>query len=425
MTTTATPQKLSDLATPAFVVNRHSFHRNCELVRTSAYANGIHHLRPHVKTHKTKEGCLIQAGMGDGGGGGGGTPASTVIGFVVSTIPELSMVVDMACQHQCRPFSDILFGLPICRSKLSAIQKLKIKLSSVVNDGNIHLLVDNPDQIDFLESFILNSTSAEMQWSVFLKLDTGYHRAGTTCDGQGVSLATRIIESPYISLKGLYSHCGHSYSVNTEEEMKKIVRDDHNNILELLTLLTDHLKDNDNTFDTSSLDISVGSTPSMFAHNGLTNASNNFELHPGNYVFYDRQQLYTGACANESYIAGFVLTRVIGHYKDERNAIMVDAGATALTKEVTAQGDVCAVFGLPGLECYRMSQEVTMIRRRNGGDTPFPFEDFPLGSTMLLLPNHSCLAAACFDVYHVVDETESPFFTANVVDTWKPAKGWA
>lgn len=218
---------------------------------------------------------------------------------------------------------------------------------------------------------------------------------------------------------------GHSYNISEEAEMKKTTKDDHGAILKFLKLLEDHLK-SDNTFDTSSLDISVGSTPSLFCHEKL-DTPNNVELHPGNYVFYDRQQLYTGACANESSIAGFVLARVIGHYKDsERNSIMIDAGATALTKELTPQGGMCAVFGRPELECYRMSQEVTMIRCRNGGDATFPFEYYPLGSTILLLPNHSCLAAACFDVYHVVDEKGSQISTnSEVVDTWKPVKGWA
>lgn len=205
------------------------------------------------------------------------------------------------------------------------------------------------------------------------------------------------------------------------------MQDDHSSIAGFVVLLSDYLDENKIGFDISSLDISVGSTPSMFTHKGCTSdhiLADKLELHPGNYVFYDRQQLYTGACASERSVAGFVLTRVIGHYKDERNAIMVDAGATALTKEATPQGDMCAVLGRPDLECYRMSQECTMIRRRDG--SPFPFEEFPFGSTMLLLPNHSCLAAACFSTYHVVDEAISPFNTcANIVETWKPAQGWA
>lgn len=129
----------------------------------------------------------------------------SVIGFVVSTIPELSMIVDLACQHKCKPFSDVLLGVPICKSKLSAIQKLKL-LASYEGKNTIHILVDNPDQVDFVEAFIRNSSSPGIKWSVFIKVDTGYHRAGTTCDDEGVSLATKIIKSPYLKLKGLYSH---------------------------------------------------------------------------------------------------------------------------------------------------------------------------------------------------------------------------
>lgn len=206
--------------------------------------------------------------------------------------------------------------------------------------------------------------------------------------------------------------------------MKKIAHDDQSVILQFLRLLSGHLASLNDSFDINLLDISVGSTPTMFSHDKL-NVPNNVELHPGNYVFYDRQQLYTGACEDEDSIAGFVLARVIGQYKDaDRNAIMVDAGATALTKDVSPQGDVCAVYGMPELECYRMSQETTMIRLKDGGSIPFPFEGFPLGTTLLLIPNHSCLAAACFDVYHVVDDDQIDEDSV-VVDTWKPVKGWA
>lgn len=117
------------------------------------------------------------------------------------------MLTEMACQNQCRPFSDILLGMPICKTKLPSIQELKNKLAVATNsDGSIHLLVDNSGQVEFLEDFISNSPSANTKWSVFLKIDTGYHRAGVTCDCQGVSVATKIIESSYLILKGLYSH---------------------------------------------------------------------------------------------------------------------------------------------------------------------------------------------------------------------------
>jgi D-serine deaminase-like pyridoxal phosphate-dependent protein len=96
---------------------------------------------------------------------------------------------------------------------------------------------------------------------------------------------------------------------------------------------------NDNTLSTTTtnhLIVSIGSTPSLSHHFRGDDASsvleNVVELHPGNYTLYDRQQLWTGACHDQSLVAGRVLTTVIGHYED-RNMIMLDAGATALTKD--------------------------------------------------------------------------------------------
>jgi len=379
---------------------------------------------------------VIQAGLDIGEEELNNGDSSEVIGFVASTIPEVSMLVELACQKQCRPFNDILLGVPICQSKLFAISALKNKLRSkfkCVDTGTIHILIDHPAQVHFLHDFIQNEASSYEggSWSVFMKLDTGYHRAGTTCDKRGVDLATEIINSPVLELKGVYSHCGHAYNIDDEEEMNQTAEMDLSLITSFLEKLGDHLKHNNISFDTSSLHISVGSTPSLFSHKHHSDMINPMEIHPGNYVFFDRQQLWTGACKHEQYVASFVLARVIGHYPDiVRNAIMVDAGATALTKESTPQGEMCSVFGHPDLECYRMSQEVTMIRRRKeftdkSGGGHFPFEQFPLGSTLLLVPNHSCLAAACFDKYYVVDENCYPFGRdAAVVDEWKPVTGW-
>ena len=70
---------MDDLDTPAFVVNLRAFRKNCDTVRITAYENGIVRLRPHVKTHKTKEGCLLQVGD-DVLGGDDGAPISKAKG---------------------------------------------------------------------------------------------------------------------------------------------------------------------------------------------------------------------------------------------------------------------------------------------------------------------------------------------------------
>jgi D-serine deaminase-like pyridoxal phosphate-dependent protein len=135
--------------------------------------------------------------------------------------------------------------------------------------------------------------------------------------------------------------------------------------------------------------VSVGSTPSMSHHSNFLKLPN-VEVHPGNYTLYDRQQMWTGACGGQGSVAGRVLARVIGHYED-RNTILLDAGATALSKEQTPQGGTCQLVGFPVLECYKTTQEATIVRHKDPKAT-FPFSQLPLGALVTLLPNHSCLA---------------------------------
>lgn len=264
-----------------------------------------------------------------------------------------------------------------------------------------------------------------------------------------------------MKMPNIYSpSSGHAYNVNEQEQLKAIIQQDHSKLVEFLTLLQQQLISTHKYVPTeaekliSSIDVSVGSTPSAHHHTqsnifGTYIPNNNIEIHPGNYVFYDRQQLWVGSgCQSEKQISVRVLSRVISHYKD-RNCVLLDCGALSLTKDASPQGDVCSIDGYPNLECYRMSQEVIMVRPRqkksknsckehddgdnidkgadeiSNEDILFPFEEFPLEKEVFLIPNHSCLSAACFDNYYVIDEVDGLFKgDCEIVDQWIPCKGW-
>ena len=111
------------------------------------------------------------------------------------------MVVKLGCEYKRKPFTDVIFGIPICKSKLLSIQSMSHELASATHgEGCIYDIVDNPQQVTFLEEIAQQNTSDEntQGWSVFLKLDTGYHRAGITCEKAGMNLATQIIKTVLI-----------------------------------------------------------------------------------------------------------------------------------------------------------------------------------------------------------------------------------
>lgn len=194
---------LKDLPTPAFVINRHAFSKNCQAALEHAQKHNLR-LRPHVKTHKTVEGAYIQAtGQFDA------SPAETALldpaivsGFVASTLPEVAMLVDAAQKYGGAPFNDILYGVPIAISKLPSLYELKRKMGN----GEIRILLDHVEQIRQIEEFVSNGQRDLPKLTAFLKLDTGYHRAGVPCNAHGVEVAMRIFGSPALDLVGLYSH---------------------------------------------------------------------------------------------------------------------------------------------------------------------------------------------------------------------------
>ena len=187
---------ISDLQSPAFVVNRSLMRRNCKVVGKEAVRCGFS-LRPHVKTHKTIEGAKIQIKEAIEAG-------ANVTGFVASTIPEVRMLASFVQQEQnIRKIKalSILYGVPIAEFRLKALRKIGNKYPEV----EIFLLVDHPEQVLFLhETF--HEASMSKPFSVFMKVDTGYNRAGIPPDERGIALAKMIHDLTGVRLVGIYSH---------------------------------------------------------------------------------------------------------------------------------------------------------------------------------------------------------------------------
>jgi D-serine deaminase-like pyridoxal phosphate-dependent protein len=225
----ATPivRRLSDLPTPAFVINRHAFVKNCCAVSEMAKDRKLR-LRPHIKTHKTVQGAWIQVHgaapmvptkQQNNANLEKSTSNTVVTGFVASTIPEISLLVEAVQEYYPNLPLDILYGIPISASKLPIVYQLRQTLmdstAACLRDeeqgeksavpATIHILMDHLQQVTMVEDF-LKTTPQTAPLSVFVKLDTGYHRAGITCDERGIRLIERILESPMLDLKGVYTH---------------------------------------------------------------------------------------------------------------------------------------------------------------------------------------------------------------------------
>jgi D-serine deaminase-like pyridoxal phosphate-dependent protein len=266
--------------------------------------------------------------------------------------------------------------------------------------------VDHPNTIRSIEEY---AHSNGIELPVYLEIDCGGGRTGVDSESDAVeSMVRRLDDSDAVNFRGLLTHAGHAYRCRSRSEAFEVACEERN----LLTALAAELRDHGLTVP----DLSIGATPTMRAIDDLTGVT---EVRPGNYLFYDAFQAAIGSCELDE-VAFSLLATVISVRHDEEHAV-IDAGALALSKDLgPVHVDPNCGFGvlvatddqhpLPGLRITALTQE-------HGTLSGPGVEALRPGTRLRIIPNHSCLSAACFDCYHVLRSTE-------VVDEWHPVRGW-
>jgi D-serine deaminase-like pyridoxal phosphate-dependent protein len=221
-------------------------------------------------------------------------------------------------------------------------------------------------------------------------------------------MVRRLDDSDAIDFRGLLTHAGHAYRSRNRSEAFEVACEERN----LLTALAAELRDHGLVVP----ELSIGATPTMRAIDDLTGVN---EVRPGNYLFYDAFQAAIGSCELDEIAFSVLATVVSVHPEDER--AVVDAGALALSKDPgpTHLDSECG-YGLPVTTNDQHALpglRITALTQEHGSISGPGVRALRPGTRIRILPNHSCLSAACFDRYHVLRGTE-------VVDEWHPVRGW-
>ncbi|KAI1445115.1 putative serine dehydratase domain-containing protein [Annulohypoxylon stygium] len=436
---------------PAVVLDVSKARRHCSSMLDATKALGIG-FRPHIKTHKTIELTKLQIGndIND-------------VKLVVSTVAEIEHILPLL-QDLLREgrHVNVLYGLPLPASQVDRVAKIALRLGP----GSISFMIDHPSQVDSLRRFF-NTTA--FPGGAFMKVDTGYHRAGLPPDALNVNgLAEAIIKlhlEGKATLLGLYSHSSLSYQGRSPEEAM-------DNLAKEIQGCIDAVRYNHECFadlPTLNLTISVGASPQVtsvqnfirgskqgsgpadslmhiiqdISIEGVSGIKISLELHAGVYSVLDLQQLSTHSRTSmgrfDEEIAISVAAEVVSIYgASERQTpeALVAVGTLGLGREPCHSYDGWGIVGsLPALRDYsaerrlivkRISQEHSIISWDNGEDELVPHDErkIPLevGQYVRIYPNHACITGAMYGWYFVVDSSSSD--ATKVVDIWMRALGW-
>ncbi|MBM3644993.1 MAG: hypothetical protein FJX02_11720 [Alphaproteobacteria bacterium] len=374
---------LDQLPTPALILDRAILRRNLKRMSERLRAAGVA-LRPHLKTAKSAQIGRMAVEGHDGR-------------ITVSTLAEARYFADAG-------FTDILYGVGIIPAKLPAVAELRRQ------GVNLRVVTDNLA----VARAIAEAARVDETFSVFIEIDSGGGRAGLPWpDLSGLlEIARTLHTAPGVELAGVMTHAGHSYHCNTREGIEAVAEQERRAIVGAAEQLR--------AAGLPCPIVSAGSTPTAMHGRDFTGIT---EMRPGVYVFNDLDQALIGSCGPDD-LALSVLASVIGHYP-HRNQLLIDAGALALSKDISAQefrpqvgyGTIAGAT-VADMAVVGCSQEHGFV----GAGAALPYDRYPVGARVRVLPNHACITAAAYDRYHVVDSGIDGGRT--VVETYDRINGW-
>jgi len=376
-------QTLDDLPTPALILDRAILRRNLRRMSDRLrQANVL--LRPHLKTAKSVQIGRMAVEGHDGR-------------ITVSTLAEARYFADGG-------FKDIFYAVGIVPSKLPAVTELRRR------GVNLRVVTDN---IAVARAIADAATDGDT-FSVFIEIDSGGGRAGLPYPAlPGLLDIARVLhEAPGVELAGVMTHAGHSYHESTVDGIAAVAEQ------ERLAIVT--AAEKIRAAGMPCPIVSAGSTPTAMHSRDFTGIT---EMRPGVYCFNDLDQAFIGACGAGD-LALSVLASVIGHYP-HRNQVLIDAGALALSKDISAQEFQPKVGYGTIADPPARDMAVVACSQEHGfvqADDPIPYGNLPIGSRVRVLPNHACITAAAYDRYYVVDSELDGGRT--VVDTYDRINGW-
>lgn len=348
---------------PTAVINPVIVRRNIARMTAKARASGVA-FRPHFKTHQSAEiGAWFQA--------------EGVTAITVSS-------VDMAAYFAAHGWRDITIAFPVNWLQIETINRLAGQI-------NLGLLVESPETVQFLQQKL----NAPVK--VWLKIDAGARRTGIRWDDTTTldTVGTVLKLADKLKLAGLLVYSGQTGTVIGSRSIQTIYRD----TLERLKSVRERLQQRGLT---DHIAFSVGDTPTCSRLEEFREVD---EIRPGNFVFYDMQQVSLNSCTVQD--VGLAVACPVVAKHPGRGIITLYGGAVHLSKDYD-DGWLHGAVALPtetgwsmplaGTRVIQLSQEHGLVET-----TAEVLARVNVGDVLMVLPVHACLCADLLKGYRTPD----------------------
>ena len=344
-------QNFDNILTPGVVVFPEIVQRNIDWVIQKV--GDVDRLRPHIKTHKTKEvnDMLL---------------ASGVTKFKAATIAEaellaLSEAPDVLISMQ-------LTGLHVARF-IQLIQKYpKTTFAALCDDAAA------------LQQYQAAAAQAAIRLNIYIDLNVGMNRTGIVPE-KALELIIQLNTCTNIYLKGIHAYDGHIRDASITDRQAHVAKD--------FVAFWDLKTSLDAQF--LHLEYVVGGTPSFLVHF----AEKQFTCSPGTFVFTDAgyQALYPEHSLEQ---AVYIVSRIIS--KPTNHTICLDMGHKSVAPENSIDNRVRFLFN-PDFKLLSQSEEHGIVEV---GDS----SQYTVGDVIVMQPYHVCPTINLTQFLQVIENGE-------------------
>ncbi len=345
---------ISDIYSPGLLFFKDLIRRN--IARSIEIAGDAGRLRPHVKTHKTRE--IVRLAMDAG-----------IAKHKCATLFEAEMLAGCGA-------TDVLIAYNMVGPNCGRLARL----ARAYPGCRFSVTADHAAAADALSSAV----AAENQTvDVLVDLDVGQHRTGVAPGPEAAALYEHVAGLPGLKPGGLHIYDGHNHQPSFVERQTAALRA----LAPVLTLRDGLVK--------KGLPVPrlvLGGTPTFPVYAKLDLPG--MELSPGTCFLHDH-----GYSAKFADISGFtpaalVLTRVVSRPAATR--ITLDLGTKAIASDPPA-GSRCILLGVPDYVPILQNEEHFVV------ETPAA-DRFAHGDAVLAIPTHVCPTCALHQYAYVIED---------------------